>query len=508
MAEMNISVKHIQRNDTRDNWLLSNPVLSLGELGVETDTFKIKIGNGVDNYADLPYLVTEGDDFIQDVDVAETPQEVIIYNSSIIDDKVTNHDADKTAHADIRWLIDNNVMARYGTVTEEVLNNANYRTPYTTTIDGTKALAIGLASDYHNIIYQPNVDSNGYGTQIAVRFHTGKIFTRGSSGNTWNAWQEFVTTDVTTAIENKVGVLSNDRGYLQSILTIDCNNATKNGMYYVDNTSTNKPLNTSYGSLFVVARAYNRCSQIFIENLGNGKMYTRSYFNDAWSDWKEIATTDNTLSNLYTNLTRETSDATQAIYTIPHDIVHGYTYQFRTGASPSGTVETIIFRTPQGDYTLKVADTNVVDTMSNATWDCFNAGTQVSVYFAERNTIKGAVITNASYGAIKRKKQYLTLLNGWENYSSTPTGGFIQTQVAKSGDIVQLTGFIRKGAQVAETVITTLPTQYRPIATIVTYITDGTYIARIDIRTNGEVRFVSGNGTLQWIDLSQISFVV
>lgn len=56
MAEKNIAVKHIQRNDTKANWLLSNPILSLGELGIETDTFKIKIGNGVDNYANLPYL--------------------------------------------------------------------------------------------------------------------------------------------------------------------------------------------------------------------------------------------------------------------------------------------------------------------------------------------------------------------------------------------------------------------------------------------------------------------
>lgn len=56
MANKNIAVKHIQRNDTKANWLLSNPILSLGELGIETDTFKIKIGNGVDNYANLPYL--------------------------------------------------------------------------------------------------------------------------------------------------------------------------------------------------------------------------------------------------------------------------------------------------------------------------------------------------------------------------------------------------------------------------------------------------------------------
>lgn len=61
MADKNIAVKHIQRNDTRANWLTHNPILLKGELGVEIDTFKIKIGNGVDNYATLPYLNTSLD---------------------------------------------------------------------------------------------------------------------------------------------------------------------------------------------------------------------------------------------------------------------------------------------------------------------------------------------------------------------------------------------------------------------------------------------------------------
>lgn len=61
MADKNIAVKHIQRNDTRANWLTHNPILLKGEIGVEIDTFKIKIGNGVDNYATLPYLNTSLD---------------------------------------------------------------------------------------------------------------------------------------------------------------------------------------------------------------------------------------------------------------------------------------------------------------------------------------------------------------------------------------------------------------------------------------------------------------
>jgi hypothetical protein len=34
------------RRDTAANWTSSNPVLRAGELGIETDTLKFKIGNG------------------------------------------------------------------------------------------------------------------------------------------------------------------------------------------------------------------------------------------------------------------------------------------------------------------------------------------------------------------------------------------------------------------------------------------------------------------------------
>ena len=44
------------RNDTAANWRLQNPVLDVGELGIETDTKKIKIGDGVKTWNSLPYM--------------------------------------------------------------------------------------------------------------------------------------------------------------------------------------------------------------------------------------------------------------------------------------------------------------------------------------------------------------------------------------------------------------------------------------------------------------------
>lgn len=49
------------RRDTAANWTTNNPTLAAGEVGVETDTSKIKIGNGTDNWVALSYFGGGGD---------------------------------------------------------------------------------------------------------------------------------------------------------------------------------------------------------------------------------------------------------------------------------------------------------------------------------------------------------------------------------------------------------------------------------------------------------------
>ena len=45
-----------QRRDTAANWTATNPTLAAGELGVETDTLRFKVGNGTSNWAALAYV--------------------------------------------------------------------------------------------------------------------------------------------------------------------------------------------------------------------------------------------------------------------------------------------------------------------------------------------------------------------------------------------------------------------------------------------------------------------
>lgn len=47
------------RRGTQAEWAATNPVLSAGEPGFETDTFRGKIGNGVAAWVDLPYYLNE-----------------------------------------------------------------------------------------------------------------------------------------------------------------------------------------------------------------------------------------------------------------------------------------------------------------------------------------------------------------------------------------------------------------------------------------------------------------
>lgn len=43
------------RRDTAANWTSTNPTLAAGEIGLETDTLKIKVGNGSAAWTSLSY---------------------------------------------------------------------------------------------------------------------------------------------------------------------------------------------------------------------------------------------------------------------------------------------------------------------------------------------------------------------------------------------------------------------------------------------------------------------
>jgi hypothetical protein len=56
MACQPSSVKFQLRRSTSSNWTYTNPILKAGEPGFESDSYKLKIGDGVNRWNTLPYL--------------------------------------------------------------------------------------------------------------------------------------------------------------------------------------------------------------------------------------------------------------------------------------------------------------------------------------------------------------------------------------------------------------------------------------------------------------------
>src|ERR1035441_4050302 len=52
---MSINAVIQYRQDLASNWTIANPVLASGEMGLETDTVKLKYGNGSTAWNSLPY---------------------------------------------------------------------------------------------------------------------------------------------------------------------------------------------------------------------------------------------------------------------------------------------------------------------------------------------------------------------------------------------------------------------------------------------------------------------
>jgi hypothetical protein len=55
-----MAVQIILRNDTAANWTSANPVLARGEIGLERDTMRFKIGDGTSTWSALAYRGADG----------------------------------------------------------------------------------------------------------------------------------------------------------------------------------------------------------------------------------------------------------------------------------------------------------------------------------------------------------------------------------------------------------------------------------------------------------------
>jgi hypothetical protein len=151
------------RNDTAANWTAENPTLAIGEVGLETDTSKFKIGNGSTAWNSLAYA-------IGDLDALDG---VSINAASLISNHILAYNANTST-----WFNSNaiNVLnTDIATINETLPAKANLSAPTftgtvvlpsTTSIGDVSATEIGHLNNVTSSI-QPQLDDRPTATEVS-----------------------------------------------------------------------------------------------------------------------------------------------------------------------------------------------------------------------------------------------------------------------------------------------------------------------------------------------------
>ncbi len=70
------------RRDTATNWATNNPVLAEGQIAIELDTLKLKVGDGMTNWNSLSYLSSGGGGGATDLEYVASSTEGVITSST------------------------------------------------------------------------------------------------------------------------------------------------------------------------------------------------------------------------------------------------------------------------------------------------------------------------------------------------------------------------------------------------------------------------------------------
>lgn len=116
------------RRDSASNWIRYNPILASGEYGLETDTFLIKIGNGITAWNNLRYLnkldsnyFTEENGEITFNEAFETLLDSFIQKGSTIEQLFITNTPTLPQEAANKQYVDE-AIASIGTLTRRVVN--------------------------------------------------------------------------------------------------------------------------------------------------------------------------------------------------------------------------------------------------------------------------------------------------------------------------------------------------------------------------------------------------
>ena len=142
-----INVSYRLRRDTTTNWLLFNPVLKSGEIGLDTTLNKFKIGNGTSTWSLLTYanilasdlaseLATHNNDTTNVHGIADTS--LLATTTSVASD-ISTHNSDTTG---VHGIADTSLLATQTFASSVAANALSSANSYT---DATVSNLVGAA---------------------------------------------------------------------------------------------------------------------------------------------------------------------------------------------------------------------------------------------------------------------------------------------------------------------------------------------------------------------------
>lgn len=132
MATNSVKVTLQIRHDEAQDWITRNPILAAGEYGLESDTFLIKVGDGVTDWTHLRYLnklnpayfkfdaenntITFSDAFMNTISALEAAAGQAITSLTVTDPPVNDTDVPNKKYVD-------DMIAQAGHLKREVVNS-------------------------------------------------------------------------------------------------------------------------------------------------------------------------------------------------------------------------------------------------------------------------------------------------------------------------------------------------------------------------------------------------
>ena len=155
MATKTLKTKIIMRNDTAENWRIKNPILDKGEIGVESDTHKFKIGDNATAWKDLGYA--GADEAVIENIIAQNRDNLYKYTRT----DASQSDADAIAAA-----LGGNVAVQGDIVVITTTIEGNTYEQSAFMYDGTQWAAMTGKVDADKVILQDDITMAGNYSQI------------------------------------------------------------------------------------------------------------------------------------------------------------------------------------------------------------------------------------------------------------------------------------------------------------------------------------------------------